>query len=297
MKIRGLPGLALKAARDVKDRSARAAIASKPYADRALEWGRQRQQGLAARLPNTNQMEVWVNERAEQFGWRDKPVSTSLEHLERTLTQVVSAIRQTSDRRTRIFVKAVTGKLGGIVAVGGVSGLVGTFGAASTGTAIASLSGAAATSAQLYWIGSLVGLGAVGGGVLLAAGGVGAGLAAGVVGKKKLVGTPRTEAALQEHEKAILVACVTLISATGQQRELGLSPSQTEMRMVAEQALIPLAQQINQYWDDASLKENGKSECEPFTRTLAYLQRRKLDRCRKELGRISMAAMTASEVG
>ena len=296
MKIRGLPGLALKAARDVKDRSARAAIASKPYADRALEWGRQRQQGLAARLPNTNQMEVWVNERAEQFGWREKPVSTSLEHLERTLTQVVSAILQTSDRRTRIFVKTVIGKFGGIMAVGGVTGLVGTFGSASTGTAIAALSGAAATSAQLYWIGSLVGLGAVGGGILLAAGGVGAGLAAGVIGKKKLVGTPRTEAALREHEKAILVACVTLINATEQQRELGLSPSQTEMRLVAEQALIPLAQQINQYWDDASLKENGKSECEPFTRTLAYLQRRKLDQCRKELGRIAMAAMAASEV-
>lgn len=286
----------MKAARDVKDRSARAAVASKPYADRALEWGRQRQQGLAARLPNTNQMEAWVNERAEQFGWREKPVSTSLEHLERTLTQVVSAIRQTSDRRTRIFVKAVIGKLGGIMAVGGVSGLVGTFGAASTGTAIASLSGAAATSAQLYWIGSLVGFGAFGGGILLAAGGVGAGLAAGVVGKKKLFGTPRTETAFQEHEKAILVACVTLINATEQQRELGLSPSQTEMRLVAEQALIPLAQQINQYWDDASLKENGKNECEPFTLTLAYLQRRKLDRCRKELGRIAMAAMAASEV-
>ena len=63
------------------------------------------------------------------------------------------------------------------------------------------------------------------------------------------------------------------------------------MRLVAEQALIPLAQQINQYWDDASLKENGKSECEPFTRTLAYLQRRKLDQCRAELGRIALAAM------
>jgi len=132
---------------------------------------------------------------------------------------------------------------------------------------------------------------------MLAAGGVGVGIAAGVWGRQKLFGKARPEDALQEHEKAILVACITLINATKQQRELAQKPSQSEMRLIAEQALIPLANQINQHWDDASLKENGKSECEPFTRTLAYLQRRKLDQCRTELGRIALAAMAKDATG
>jgi hypothetical protein len=69
------------------------------------------------------------------------------------------------------------------------------------------------------------------------------------------------------------------------------------MRLIAEQALIPLVNQINQHWDDASLKENGKFECEPFTQKLAYLQRRKLDQCRTELGRIALAAMAKEATG
>lgn len=58
-----------------------------------------------------------------------------------------------------------------------------------------------------------------------------------------------------------------------------------------------VANQINQYWDDASLKENGKSECEPFTKTLGYLQQRKLDQCRTELGRFALAAMMKDPTG
>ncbi|MBW0159589.1 hypothetical protein [Sedimentimonas flavescens] len=276
---------------DATDKVAAAIKAAAPHADRAIEWGRKQQAWANAHLPNGDQIEIWLKENAERYGWDGKPASTSLEHLEDTLTQIVSSIRQTSDRRTRIFVKAVIGKLGGAMAVGGIAGLVSTFGAASTGTAIAALSGAAATTAQLYWIGSLVGLGVAGGGLMLAAGGIGVGVAAGMWGRNKLLGQVRSEGDLQDHEKAILVASITLINAVAQQRELGRLPTSAEMRLVAEQALIPLANQINQYWDDASLNENGKSECQPFTRTLAYLQRRKLDRCRTELGRIALAAM------
>ena len=180
------------------------------------------------------------------------------------------------------------------MAVGGISGLVTSFGVASTGTAIASLSGAAATTAQLYWIGSLIGLGVAGGGILLAAGGLGAGVVAGVWGKRKIFGKPRSEDDLQDHEKAILVACITLINAARLQRESGQEPSPAEMRLFAEQALIPLVNQVNQHWDAASLKENGKSECQPFNRTLAYRQQLKLDRCRKELGRIALSKMAAT---
>jgi len=297
LRFRELPKFKSITAKGAADRVAAALKSAAPHADRALQWGRAQQDWANSHLPDANQVQAWARENADRFGWGEKPASSSLEHLEDTLTQIVAAIRQTSDRRSRIFVNATIGKLSGAMAVGGISGLVATFGAASTGTAIASLSGAAATTAQLYWIGSLVGMGVAGGGLMLAAGGVGVGIAAGVWGKRKLFGKARSEDELQEHEKAILVACITLINATKQQRKLAQPPTSSEMRLIAEQALIPLVNQINQHWDDASLKENGKFECEPFTQKLAYLQRRKLDQCRTELGRIALAAMAKEATG
>lgn len=291
MRFGELPKFKSITAKNASERVSAALKSAVPHADRALKWGREQQAWASSRLPDADQIQTWARENADRFGWREKPESTSLEHLEDTLTQIISAIRQTSDRRTRIFVNAVIGKLSGAMAVGGISGLVTTFGAASTGAAISGLYGAAATTAQYYWIGSLVGLGVAGGTLMLVTGGVVVGVAAGVLGRRKLFGRAIPEDELQEHEQAILVACITLINATKQQRELDQVPSKSEMRLIAEQALIPLANQINQHWDDASLKENGKSECEPFTRTLAYLQRRKLNQCRTELGRIALAAM------
>lgn len=261
------------------------------HADRALAWGLRQHARVQPHLPSVNAVEEWARANAARYGWGEQPASSSIEHLEVTLTQIVAAICQTSNKRTRILVNAVIGKISGAMAVGGISGLVATFGAASTGTAIASLSGAAATTAQLYWLGSLVGLGVAGGTLLLAAGGIGAGVAAGLWGRRKLLGKPRMEEDLQEHEKAIVVACITLINAAKQQRESGQHASASDMRAVAEQVLFPLANQINQHWDDTVLKENGAPECRPFNRTLAILQLRKLDRCRTELGRIALSAM------
>ncbi|MYA87238.1 MAG: hypothetical protein F4X97_02075 [Boseongicola sp. SB0662_bin_57] len=270
-------------------------IRSTAQADRALDWGREQNARLRQRLPETEAIEAWVQTNAERFGWGERPESSSLEHLEQVLTETVSAILQKSDRRGRIAVNAIVGKLGGVAATGGIAGLVANFGIASTGTAIASLSGAAATTAKLYWIGSLVGLGVAGGGLLLAAGGLGAGVATGALGVRTILGRARSEDDLEEHERAILVACVALIQSIREQRESGQEPSSTDLRLVAEHALIPLVHKINQHWDTVSLQESGKSGCRPFNRSLAIWQRRKLDRCRTELGRITLSAMMATD--
>ncbi len=264
-------------------------------AGRALDWGREQRARLGQRLPETEAMEDWVRANAERFGWGRRPGSSSLEHLERVLEGTVSAVLQKSGRRGRVAVSAIVGKLGGAAVTGGITGLVANFGVASTGTAIASLSGAAATTAKLYWIGSLVGLGVAGGGLMLAAGGLGAGAAAGLAGKRRLLGKERSVDDLEDHERAIVAACATLLSSIRQQREGGQEPSPADMRLVAEHALVPLAHQINQHWDAASLQESGRSGCQPFSRKLAVLQRRRLDRCRTELGRIAMAAMMAAD--
>lgn len=77
------------------------------------------------------------------------------------------------------------GVVGGLGTPAAVSGLVATFGTAGTGTAISSLSGAAAANATLAWLGggTLVagGLGIAGGAIVVGAMGV-----VGAYGAKKL---------------------------------------------------------------------------------------------------------------
>lgn len=297
MKNWELPKFKSITANGASDRVGAAVKWAAPHAECALQWGRAQQDWAISHLPDANQIQAWARVNADRFGWDEKPGSSSLVHLEDTLTRIVAAIRQTSDRKAKIAVAASIKTLSGALAVSSISGLVTTFGTASTGAALATLHGAAATSALNFWIGSVFGLGAVGGASILTAGGLGVGVAAGLFGARKFFGKTRLEDELQEHEKAILVACITLINATKQQRKFAQPPTSSEMRLIAEQALIPLVNQINQHWDDASLKENGKFECEPFSQKLAYLQKRKLDQCRTELGRIALAAMAEDATG
>lgn len=263
----------------------------RPRIGHAADWAERQCATVKHQLPSSDDVEEWTRGNASKLGWGNKPAVASLEHLEELLTDTLSAIQQTSNKRARRIINVAVGKLSGAATIGGIAGLVSSFGAASTGTAIASLSGAAATTAQLYWIGSLAGLGAVAGGFMLAASGVGAGVVAGLWVRTKILGKPRAEKKLQEHEKAILVACITLLNAVKQQIDSGLCVTSSDMRLVARQVLFPLVNQISQHWDSASLKENGIVECQPFDQTLAFLQLRKLNRCRIELDRIATAVL------
>lgn len=280
-------------ARKVWKRGTAEVEAAAPHLEKAVAWGKRQQERLAPHIPTPNQIEIWAKDNAARFGWNEKPKASSLEHLEESLNAVVAAIRQDSEKRTRIFVNTVIGKTTGIAAVTGIATLITAFGTAGTGAAIGSLTGAAATTAQLYWVGSIIGLGTAAGGVILAGTGIGIGVGGGLVAKRWLFGRPRPEVDLQDHEKAILVACITLIKAIRHQVESGAPTTGAEMRLISEHALIPLANQINQYWSQASLDEEGISGCQPFTKTLAFLHQRKLDHCRTEIGRIAISALAA----
>ncbi len=280
-------------AKRVWKRGAAEVEAAAPHVEKAVAWGKRQQARLSPHIPTSSQIETWAKDNATRFGWNQKPKANSLQHLEETLNAVVAAIRQDSEKRTRIFVNTVISKTTGVAAVTGIATLISAFGAASTGAAIGTLTGAAATTAQLYWVGSLIGLGTAAGGVMLAGTGIGIGVGGGLIAKRWLFGNSRPENDLQEHEKAILVACITLIRAIRQQIESGAPTSSAEMRLIAEHALIPLANQINQYWSQASLEEEGISGCQPFTKTLAFLHQRKLDQCRTEIGRIAISALAA----
>ena len=67
--------------------------------------------------------------------------------------------------------KLIFPTIGIVIAFNGFTALISSFGTTSNGTAIASLSGAAEGTAVLYWLGSLVGLGAGAGTIMT--GGIG----------------------------------------------------------------------------------------------------------------------------
>ena len=265
------------------------------YEQRAIAWVEARQDLMQGQIPTANEVEAWLAKMAAQCSWTEAPHSTALEHLEATLIDTVAAISQQSDRRIRMLMNTVIGKITGSVTVAGIPALIAAFGTASTGTPIVILAGAAQTTAQLYWLGSLVGLGTAAGGIILTSTGLGVAVLAGLAGRRWLLGTPRDESGLHDHERAILMASLSLITALRQQIESGKEVRPEEMRLVAEQALVPLVNQINQHWDRNSLETNGITGCRAFTETLAFIHRRKLDHCRTELGRIAMAAMAADK--
>lgn len=264
------------------------AEAAKQQVKPLRSWLHHQHEALRTNIPERAELERWLQINAPKFGWTEKPRSDSLEHLEQVLTEINAAIKQQSNRRVRILVKTLLGKTAGAITIAGIGGSITAFGAAAAGAPIAALSGAAATTAQLYWLGSMVGLGVAAGGVILAGTGLGAGLVAGIWGRRWLLGRHRTEQDMQDHEAAIISASFALIAALRKQIEGGVSPSASDMRLVAEHALIPMVNSINQHWDERSLKESGITECIPFTKSLSLLHRKKLSRCRTELGRISL---------
>ena len=120
------------------------------------------------------------------------------------LARISSCIMQInnseSEKLADQFSKAVVSKISGAAASGALLSLVATFGTSGTGTAIASLSGAASTSATLAWVGSLVGGGMVAGAALTG----GVTLVLGLAAYKLLGSERRTFESLSEAEQRIV---------------------------------------------------------------------------------------------
>lgn len=138
----------------------------------------------------------------------------SLADLEGCLESIIAALTQQSEKglsKSRYVGRFVGGKLAGVTAMSAFYSAVATFGTASTGTAIGSLSGAAATNATLYWIGGLVGGGVAAGATVMTFGA--AVIGAGAIWVcSKLFGTkPRKLETLSLTEKRILCSCDILL--------------------------------------------------------------------------------------
>lgn len=209
-----------------------------------------------------------------------------LERVEDALNGIFGSIQQVSIRTARRLVIIAIGKLGGVAAIGGISGLV-ALGHASTGPLIASLSGAAAVSAKLYWIGSLFGLGAVAGGAILGAAGLGAGAMAAFWVRRHIFGRTRRDADVEEHEKRILASCLTLLKAIAEQRACGETVTDQEAMALAEIALFPIVAEVEAHWDRVSMAKAGIKSAYPFTTTLKPVYRYALRRYAGRLEKLS----------
>jgi hypothetical protein len=128
---------------------------------------------------------------------------------EAILIEVAGAIIQTDKSVGNKLLDALLAKGVGAMSAASITGLVGALGTASTGTAIGALTGAAATSAKLFWIGSIVGGGAVVGGWMV----LGAAIMSGIFGARLWRGKPRPVSDLNEDERAILSAIELLVPA------------------------------------------------------------------------------------
>ena len=146
------------------------------------------------------------------------------------------------------FSKTVLSKVAGIGFAGGLFSMVSTFGTAGTGTAIASLSGAAASNATLAWVGSLLGGGMTTGAALTG----GLSIIAGVITYKMLGSEARDINSLSKPEQQILEQSGLLIAAIDslfERHENNVSQlflPKHEAQSILEQFLIPLQVLINE---------------------------------------------------
>ena len=150
--------------------------------------------------------------------------------------------------------KAVASKVAGAASAGALLGIAGAFGTAGTGTAIATLSGAAYTNSTLAWVGSLFGGGMAAGAVATA--GLSILVGAGVY--KALSSKARNLKDLTDLETRIIESCAFLASAiddTLKSDSLHLDLQTAES--LYRETLLPI---------HAMLKENIEELCAPLDR-------------------------------
>ena len=172
------------------------------------------------------------------------------EEADSVLLQLIASVRQTSHKKASRIASALIAKVSGVAGASGVLGLIGLFGTASTGTAIVGLSGAAKSTATLYWLGSLVSGGVVVGTVLTG----GIGLVSGYFGLKWWKGKPRNPEDLTEEENAIVNASISLIKAFREQLELNASIAEKDANFLREEAWDPLVSVVREYKEERATK-------------------------------------------
>jgi hypothetical protein len=174
--------------------------------------------------------------------------------LVRITSTVLQVPEDQADAWLGRFGRVLTSKVSGVLGSGTLLGLVSAFGTAGTGTAIASLSGAASTSATLAWIGGLLGGGMAVGAVLTA----GVGLAVGVGAYKLLGAKARQFNELADVDRGVVETAGALVAAIDEQ----LDSESVELRCrdasaLLRQTLIPFCDELKSSANDVSSRLSG----------------------------------------
>ena len=157
---------------------------------------------------------------------------------------VNDALLQEQDGTSAKIINIAAGKLGAIGTSAGVFGVAATVGTASTGTAIGALSGAAATSATLAWVGGSVVIGTAIVGALAVAGGVGFAAGAAWFLQKYWRGKKRLQSELSDREQKISEVTCKLAIACKRMDSEGNEPDPKIAKVIFEETLLPLCKEL-----------------------------------------------------
>jgi hypothetical protein len=140
----------------------------------------------------------------------------------------------------------VTAKMAGAGVSAGLVGLVSTFGTASTGAAIAGLSGAAEATATMYWIGSWVGGGVAWGSAIVA----GIPFVIALVALPFLKSKPRKEDSFAPIDAALVNTSLALIAQIDAELAKNAEPSTAEMVQFYRSVITPFYEVLQTNLDD-----------------------------------------------
>ncbi len=180
---------------------------------------------------------------------------TTKEQLNYIVSCILQTDAQTATDYTSRVAAALTAKMAGAGASAGLLGLVSTFGTASTGTAIAGLSGAAQSTATLYWVGSWVG-GNVAVGALLT-GGLAIGI--GLLAYQCIKSTPRTEDSFLDIDRSIVNSAAFLVSQIDEELTRNREPSDQELTLFFQQVIVPFFRTFQAHLDDIASRLDFKN--------------------------------------
>ena len=206
----------------------------------------------------------------------------AIEKIEQSLLGIIAAITQNDGKNLKrdIISKIAIAKGAGAATVTSIFGLVSTFGAAGTGTAIGSLSGAAATNATLAWIGGLAGGGMAAGAILLPTFGLFGGVAASRYIFPKIFSRKKTVEDLLEFEQEILFSTHNLLRPLQPPTNIE-SLQSNDFRIYIHEGLYPLLVKIDQYFDFSNKLPKPEKEAAHFRNTLnSKHQKALLNHCR-----------------
>jgi len=215
----------------------------------------------------------------------------ALGQIDRHLNGLIAALTQVSTRRARRarrVANLVAGKSAAAAAVGGMIMFIHAFGVASTGTMIGTLSGAALSTATLFWIGAIFGGGVATGQIVLVGLTVAVGIGGSLLLQRKFWGRPRAPEQMSDPEVRALYAATQLPNGISTRLADASTPvSQAEIRLFAHEGLLPLCRLLRQHLNPDPLEPEKESECRSFAVNLAIWPRRNLRFHQRRLTRLA----------